>query len=115
MDKVLAFLELAYSLMKKDAKSVVATVSLGLNLYFIQSFSDVSSDCDDRVKAMDSLYHSRYNSAIEDVAENYSKAIVRCEEEKRIILLDGYRKVDSLQVRYRVLEQKINNYMLQQR
>ena len=111
MNIIPQFLELLKSLIGKDAKTVTLYVSLGLNVFFVSMTSQSGSDCDARVRAMDKVYQERYNESIRSMANSYSDAIIRCEEEKRNVLLDGYRKVDSLQVRYKNLENKVNYYM----
>lgn len=111
MDKFGALIGFIRDLVLSDPKAVLIATLLGTNVYSFFHASERGIDCDQRVRSVDKLYQDRYNESISEMAINYSKAIVRCEEEKRQVIVDGYRKIDSLQVRYRKMENKINHYM----
>lgn len=105
--------EFLKSLGSRDPKDAVIAMLFGAVVFLWNDGSAKNGNCDQRVAATEKAAQERYSASIAEMANHYSRAMIRCEEEKRIVLLDCYKKVDSLQVRYKIMEIKINQYMSQ--
>lgn len=109
MEKLTSILEFLKNLASRDPRDYLIACLSGAVIFLWNGAYEKDLICDQRVALVEKSAQERYDSSIREMASNYSKAMIRCEEEKRMVLLDGYRKVDSLQVRYKALELKINH------